>query len=208
MYGPRHGASDPPFAVRVVPVGDVTMASIRTASPTAGGAMLAEMREFASFPASTQRYVRRSLDVGLQGGDSGERWARDVGETAGIRAQAAVYARLPETRAAIPPDSSLRTVEAVMAPLVAVSAFDLGQGRLSGFSAYRFLYERLLGARVRPWLPSAFCAAAALPGLHPDLRGRLLRSITESAATAPGWSVREPSFFPEWVDKVEGPMTA
>ena len=169
--------------------------------------MLAEMREFASFPASTQRYVRRSLDVGLQREDAGARWARDVGEMAVIGAQAAVYARLPEARAAIPADPSLSTVEAIMSPLVGISAFDLAQGRLSCFSAYRFLYERLLGARVRPWLPGAFCAAAALPGLHPDLRRSLLRSITESAATAPGWSVREPSFLPEWVDKVEGPMT-
>jgi hypothetical protein len=29
----------------------------------------------------------------------------------------------------------------------------------------------------------------------------LLQSISEAAATAPGWSARAPSFFPEWVDK-------
>ena len=34
-----------------------------------------------------------------------------------------------------------------------LSAFDLGEGKLSCFAAYRFLYERLLGPAVRPWLP-------------------------------------------------------
>ena len=38
------------------------MASTR---PADGAMTLAEMKEFASFPAATQRYIRRSLDVGL-----------------------------------------------------------------------------------------------------------------------------------------------
>ena len=46
-------------------------------------------------------------------------------------------------------------------------------------------------------------AAAALPHLHPDRRRSLLQSISESAATAPGWSTREPVFWPEWVEKVD-----
>jgi hypothetical protein len=28
-----------------------------------------------------------------------------------------------------------------------------------------------------------------------------LQSISEAAATASGWSTREPAFYPEWVDK-------
>jgi hypothetical protein len=42
-----------------------------------------------------------------------------------------------------------------------------------------------------------------LPHLHPDRRRVLLQSISESAATAPGWSSREPAFWPEWVEKVD-----
>jgi hypothetical protein len=42
-----------------------------------------------------------------------------------------------------------------------------------------------------------------LPHLHPDRRRILLQSISESAATAPGWSSREPVFWPEWVEKVD-----
>ncbi len=164
---------------------------------------LAELKEFAGFSAATQRYIRRSLDVGLERDDAMARWSRDVVEAASIRAQSRVYDRLEEVRALIPDDSGLEAIEIFMGPLITVTAFDLGQGRLTTFSAYRFLYERLLGAEVRPWLPGAFCAAAALPHLHPELRRKLLQSISEAAATASGWSNRQPSFFPAWVEKVD-----
>ncbi|MHA3841308.1 hypothetical protein ACX0GZ_08820 [Sphingomonas aestuarii] len=170
--------------------------------PAEGAMTLAEMKEFASFPSSTQRYVRRSLDIGLDRDDALTRWSRDVVEAASIRAQARIYDRLPDLRATIPDDSALDAIEPFMAPLITVSAFDLGQGRLTSFSAYRFLYERLVGAEVRPFLPAAFCAAAAMPHLHPDLRRKLLQSISEAAATASGWSSRQPAFYPAWVEKV------
>ncbi|WP_151956028.1 hypothetical protein [Sphingomonas sp. EC-HK361] len=171
--------------------------------PAEGAMTLAEMKEFAGFEASTQRYIRRSLDIGLDRDDALARWSRDVVEAASIRAQAKIYARLPDIRGIVPDDSGLDAVEPFLAPLVTISAFDLGQGRIKTFSAYRFLYERLIGASVRPWLPGAFCAAAALPHLHPELRRKLLQSISEAAATASGWSSRKPSFFPYWVEKVD-----
>jgi len=59
---------------------------------------LAEMKEFASFPAATQRYIRRSLDIGLDRDDAMSRWSRDVVEAASIRAQARLYRALPELR--------------------------------------------------------------------------------------------------------------
>lgn len=176
--------------------------------PANGEFALSEMREFASFPPSTQRYIRRSLDVGLEREDAIARWSRDEVEAANIRVQARMYARLDHIRDIIPEDSGLSAIEPFMAPLVTLSAFDLGQNRLDGFGAYRFLYERLLGAAVRPWLPGAFCAAAALPHLHPEKRRELLQSISEAAATAPGWSYREPSFYPHWVEKVDAASPA
>src|SRR3546814_17074494 len=104
-----------------------------------------------------------------------------VEETA-IRVQARVYHRVVEIRAHIPDDSGLDALEGFMAPLVAVSAFDLGQDRLPSFAEYRFLYERLLGAHARPWLPGAFCAAASLTHLHPDKRKILLQSYGASSS--------------------------
>ncbi len=164
---------------------------------------LAEMKEFASFPSSTQRYIRRSLDIGLDREDAMTRWSRDIVEAASIRAQARLYSALPHVREMVPDDSGLDAIEPFLAPMITIIAFDLGQGRLPTFSAARFLYERLVGAEVRPWLPAAFCAAAALPHLHPELRRKLLQSISEAAATASGWSNRQPAFFPYWVEKVD-----
>jgi hypothetical protein len=171
--------------------------------PAAGAMALVEMKEFAGFPAGTQRYIRRSLDIGLEREDAIKIWSRDMVEAASIKAQTRMYERLDEIRALVPDDSGLDAIEPFLAPLVTVSAFDLGQDRLASFGSYRFLYERLIGANVRPWLPGAFCAAAALPHLHPEKRRVLLQSISEAAATAPGWSNREPCFYPEWVEKVE-----
>ena len=170
----------------------------------ADGAMsLTELKEFAAFESGTQRYIRRSLDIGLSRSDAVGRWSRDPIEAASIKAQTRVYERLGKVREQVPEDSGIDHVEPFMAPLVTMSAFDLGQERLTSFSAYRFLYERLIGASARPWLPGAFCAAAALPHIRPDKRRALLQSISEAAATAPGWSNREPVFYPEWVDKID-----
>ncbi|WP_298090003.1 hypothetical protein [uncultured Sphingomonas sp.] len=171
--------------------------------PAEGAMTLAEMKEFAGFGAATQRYIRRSLDIGLDREDAMLRWSRDVVEAASIRAQARLYNALPELRRGLPGDSGLEAAEPFLAPLITLAAFDLGQGRLTSFAAFRFLYERLIGAEVRPWLPAAFCAAAALPHLNPELRRKLLQSISEAAATASGWSNRQPAFFPHWVEKVD-----
>ena len=171
--------------------------------PAKGITTLAEMKEFAGFSGATQRYIRRSLDVGLDREDAMTRWSRDVVEEASIRAQARLYQGLDDVRELLPEDAGLGGADRFLGKLVTLAAFDLGQGRLTSFSAFRFLYERLAGADVRPWLPSAFCAAAALPHLHPELRRKLLQSISEAAATASGWSSREPVFFPYWVEKVD-----
>ena len=175
----------------------------RTSQPASGAMLISEMKEFASFPKATQRYIRRSLDIGLEREDAVKIWSRDMVEAASIKAQTKIYERLDDVRSLVPDDSGLDAIEPFMTPLVTISAFDLGQDRLPDFAAYRFLYERLIGAAVRPWLPGAFCAAAALPHLHPEKRRVLLQSISEAAATAPGWSNREPTFYPEWVEKVD-----
>jgi len=161
---------------------------------------IAELREFAGFTPCEQRYIKRSLDVGLARQDAFRLWARDADETASIRAQYAAYQQLDTLRLTMPLDESFEALDGFIDKLIRLTAFDLAQERLDGFSAYRFLYERLLGAEARRWLPSAFCAAAALPHIRPERRKMLLQTISEAAATAPAWSIREPSFFPEWVE--------
>jgi hypothetical protein len=171
------------------------------ANTTAASLTIAELREFAGFTASEQRYIKRSLDIGLGRQDAFKLWARNASETASIRSQYVVYQDLKALRGQVPEESTFDAIEAFMGKLLRIAAFDLAQERLTCFSAFRFLYERLLGAEVRPFLPSAFCAAAALPQIRPERRKHLLQSISEAAATAPGWSAREPSFYPEWVAK-------
>ena len=172
------------------------MANTGTASLT-----IAELREFAGFSSCEQRYIKRSLDIGLGRQDAFKLWARDASEVASIRSQYVVYQELKSLRGAMPDETTFEGLEDFMAKLLRVAAFDLAQERLDGFSPFRFLYERLLGPEVRPFLPSAFCAAAALPQIRPERRRGLLQSISEAAATAPGWSTRAPCFFPEWVEK-------
>lgn len=174
------------------------MAVTGTASMT-----INEMREFASFSAGEQRYIKRSLDIGLGRQDAFKLWARNEGENAAIRSQYVAYQELKSLRDSMPHDATISDIETFMGKLVRVAAFDLSQERIASFSAFRFLYERLLGAEARPWLPSAFCAASALPQIRPECRKELLQSLSEAAATAPGWSDREPAFYPEYVEAAE-----
>ena len=165
--------------------------------------MIAEMKEFAGFSAAEQRYIRRSLEVAARGPEAAQRWARTRAEGERIEAQARLYrALLPAIRVSIPDDIAIDATTDFIGPLITVSAFDLGEEKLESFSAYRFLYERLIGGAIRPWLPSAFLGAAALPGLHPAHRKSLLASISAGDAAAAGWSIREAAFTPEWVEKV------
>ncbi|HWK41068.1 MAG TPA: hypothetical protein VNR60_03975 [Croceibacterium sp.] len=171
------------------------MAKAVTASLT-----IAELREFASFSEEEQRYIERGLDIALGRGDAFKQWSQDAGDKAAIRQQYLAYRELRALRASIPCETSMDGMQEFMGTLMRITAQDLARERLASFSAYRFLYERLLGARARPWLPAAFCGAAALPQIRPNRRKMLLQSLSEAAATAPGWSDREPCFYPEKVE--------
>jgi hypothetical protein len=169
----------------------------------AGTQLLGELREFASFPAETQSYIRRALAVRDGRGDRLRRHAASEEEARSVEAQTAFYGNLDHIRAAIPADDDIASVTSLMRWLVPLTAFDLAHKAIGSFAAYRFLYERLLGAGVRPWLFGAFCTAASLPQLHPEHRLRLLRSIDEQGCGAHGWSIREPLFMPAPEDALQ-----
>jgi hypothetical protein len=171
------------------------MAKQGTASLT-----IAELSEFAGFTEDEQLFIERGLDIGLGRGNAFEAWSTRAGDKASIRRQYLAYRELRGLRHAVPCETSLDGVSEFMGALIRITAQDLAQEKLTSFSAYRFLYERLLGAKVRPWLPAAFCGAAALPFIRPCRRKMLLQSLSEAAATAPGWSEREPCFYPEKVE--------
>lgn len=174
------------------------MATVESTSMT-----IAEMREFAGFAPCEQRYIKRSLDIGLARCDAFRLWGRNEAENSAIRQQYVAYQDLKALRTMVPQEGTMSEVERFLGKLVRMVTFDLGQERIASFSAFRFLYERLLGAEVRPYLPAAFCAAAALPVIRPQQRKILLQSLSEAAATAPGWSERKPSFYPEYIEAAE-----
>lgn len=161
---------------------------------------ICEMREFASFTASEQRFITRSLDVFMARGDAFKDWAQESGGSTAIRGQYLAYRQLRSLASRIPATAAFDGVTDFVGLLVRISAQDLALEQLESFSAYRFLYERMLGAASRPFLPAGFVGAAALPQLRPEHRRVLLQSLSEAAATAPAWSPREPVFFPERID--------
>ncbi|WAT17159.1 hypothetical protein OZN62_09450 [Aurantiacibacter sp. MUD11] len=161
---------------------------------------IAEMREFAGFSEAEQEFIERSLDIALGRSDAFKEWSRSADDQRTIRGQYLAYRELKHLRALVPGDESFEKIETFLGTLVRISAQDLALEQLDSFSAYRFLYERLLGAAVRPYLPAAFCGAAALPQIRPERRRLLLQSLSEAAATAPAWSKREPGFYPEKIE--------
>lgn len=162
---------------------------------------LNQWREFANFSAREQRYIRQSLEVVQREKNVFSTWARDEDEQTHLRTQMKVYEDIPRIKKLIPDDFICGPeVENFMGPLIYISTFDLSRAYIERFPAYRFLYERMFGAAIRPWLPGAFCGAAASPCVEPGWRKSLLQSISEAAATAPGWSEVEPTFIPEWIE--------
>ena len=175
--------------------GSHVMATQQTASLT-----IAEMREFASFSEAERGFIERALDIALGRGDAFKSWSRGADDQRAIRQQYIAYRELKQLRALVPEEGGCDNVEGFIGPLVRIAALDLAQERIDGFSAFRFLYERLLGAQARAYLPAVFCGAAALPHIRPCRRKMLLQSLSEAAATAPAWSRREPAFYPVRVD--------
>jgi hypothetical protein len=173
------------------------MSRSKTASPS-----ISEMREFASFGADEQAFITRALDVFMGRGDAFKDWTKDGSATSAsaIRGQYLAYRELRTLRGSVPATDSLDGVAPFIGALVRIAAQDLAAEQLASFSAFRFLYERMLGADARTYLPAAFVGAAALPQVRPDRRRILLQSLSEAAATAPAWSAREPAFYPERIE--------
>jgi hypothetical protein len=175
---------------------------ILTARPS-GNRVLMEMRELAQIPNAAQRYIRRSLELRFGRRDLIGRRARSPDEERSMTSQVLLYEELDAVRAAIPVDDAPGEIARFMTLAAELAAFDLGERKIRSFAAFRFLYERLLGAAARPWLLGTFLMCAALPRLHPAHRLELLRSVDADAAGG-GWSLVEPQFYPGWIDRLEG----
>lgn len=163
-----------------------------------GVAIFSEIEEFAGFSIESQYYIRRSLDVASGEPQAIERWLYGGQGSRAVRAQAQIYGCLDQMRAMLELPRAHQRQSAFLTLLIELSAFDLGSGDLDGFAPYRFLYERLLGSLSRPWLPSAFCAAALMPQVKPMRRISLLSTLGDAVVVP--WPEQEPSFRPERID--------
>ena len=172
--------------------------------PAEGAMTLAEMKEFAGFSSATQRYIRRSLDIGLDRDDALARWSRDMVEAASIRAQARIYrppARTP--RGSSPTTAALDAVEPFLAPLVTRGRVRPGAGaadQLLGLPVPLRAADRGRGAAVAARrLLRGGGAAASAPGPAPQAAPVDQRSGGDRVGL-----VEPPAgFFPHWVEKVE-----
>jgi hypothetical protein len=167
----------------------------------AGEMMFAEMQEFGSFGIEVQRYICRSLDVAHSPDVSPADWARNEREAHDVFAQKQAYGLLSGIRAALPGPEGFMDAEAFLFPLISVSTFDVTCGPIASFAEYRFLYERLLGAAVRPWLASAFLAAASSPHLPAEIRQGLVKSVNSGLTDR--WSSVQPAYQPRWFGDCE-----
>ena len=163
-----------------------------------GMTIFTEIKEFAGFSIESQRYIRRSLDIGSGDVRAIERWSECPQERSEVRAQEQIYRQLDLLRAILRQAPANVRQSEFLTPLIELSTFDLDSGELDGFASYRFLYERLLGSRARPWLPSAFCAVALMPQVKPVRRIGLLSTLGDAVVAT--WSACEPSFYPEQID--------
>lgn len=162
----------------------------------AGEMMFAEMEEFASFSIESQRYICRSLEVAHSPDVSPASWARSAREAHDVFGQKQAYAVLPAIREAVPGPDGGMDAEAFLFPLIALSMFDVACGPIASFAEYRFLYERLVGPGVRPWLASAFLAAASAPHFPAEIRQALVGSANSGLTER--WSTARPEFHPQW----------
>ena len=133
----------------------------------------------------------------------GQALVRSPIETASIKAQDKLYrALLQVIRNSIPDDIEINAMSEIIGLLITISAFDLGEGKIECFSAYRFLYERLVGPSVRPWC-RARRRSSGLAFSPPKSSEGAVGSITAREVAAIDWSNFDPVFFPDWVDDVE-----
>jgi hypothetical protein len=93
------------------------------------------------------------------------------------------------------PDPALNFDSWRYPPLIIAGVFSMQFGRCSTEASFRFLFERMFGGSIRPFIPSIFAACA----LHPSVRG--VRSDEIDLAIFErdsGWGTHDCLFRPRW----------
>jgi hypothetical protein len=158
-----------------------------------------ERAEFAGFGPATQGCIVRALDFGLPRGNPLADWCGDGWDLPLLMARMEIYLVIPELREQLL-DSGIPDERFGRWPLIRRCArFDLAQAEMADLAAFRFLYERLFGPPLRPWITNLFVHAITEPGFTPEDRQSALATVTPFDL-AP-WEDDEPcTFFPGVMD--------
>ncbi len=146
---------------------------------------ISEMKEFAGFAQNEQDYISTKISDVFNAEST--QWI--------LHSQLTTLETKIETLYAFTKTQNDDLETVFYGSLAMCTNLDLQSNNLNSFASYRFLYERLLGPEVRQWLPPAYVCAASMPNLDPCVRKKLLTNISEAAATAHGWSKKEPEFI-------------
>jgi hypothetical protein len=84
---------------------------------------------------------------------------------------------LHQIKTSIPRDGEASANATFLQWLVFATLKELNPGLIESFPAFRFLYERIAGPEIRPFLPSAFLAAVTLPRWDWDWSRQAVASV-------------------------------
>ncbi len=170
--------------------------------------VVAEMQEFAGLEPYEQRFIKQSLYMASVARhpeaasieDVVGVWARGEDEEYLIRRQWDTYCQLPKVDRLTPSIFGYQYPPEAVAIILTMISVDLKAERISCFAAYHFLYERLLGPHIRPWLLCMFLWQATQPHLTAQHRESLFDSTPLMEVTATQWDNTASRFFPFWVE--------
>lgn len=156
-----------------------------------------EMAQFASFPEATRRYICEALEIGFTGVSNKPVVGDRLSAIASRLARMDVYHSMPFVRECISNKNyNLETWSKEFGLLHRYAQFDVQYAEMSDFKAFVFLYERLLGSAIRPWLLSIYLAAAASPRITEEAREQLLSGITAFDVAHDFVTAPAPKYFP------------
>lgn len=168
----------------------------------------AERAEFATFSREEQLHIIRAIKMAdsfsnaastmaagiaaMQLKDSSRLGAALVTIKAGDLAQAYVAA-LGTIKRGIPRDGEATANATFLRDLIWLTLRELEQGLIERYPPYRFLYERLVGREILPFLPPAFLASVSLPRWDRDWSQGAIASVEPQDPDDFG---PPPQFFP------------
>lgn len=146
--------------------------------------LLMEREEFLSFTLPERLHIARALAVARDANCPFNYLATEIAGHSFVSrmmfAETAMRYRegmLDEIRSCIPSDGAVWTNARLMELLMPALSWELNLNLAVRFSPLRFLYERLIGPEIRPFMAAGYAAAALLPRFVREFQEEALDSI-------------------------------